>query len=916
MEQDELSEFLITKENKKLLPEQEVKSHEPEESIKREPLTTKNAVNFLLAGTLRQKVCRYCLNVATPLYELDRVYQIGTETILYKVTVRDMIASFHPFKVIDEPNFPNRICDKCLNRTFSAYLFTQQCDQSERALRNCFDDIYEKLDKLDPLERPKKRGRQKINPNYNVIYSEHEKVFNYADPLINIINIGTSVDNTSNGYNELQCPRCWQILPNLDSLLNHEKLHPKFMWYNCHICGKSFAKRYQLKRHVRSSHELGKKLSLPDSGFKCTDCGVGSVSYDQHLRHIEKHKFQTVMEHLVHRNMDKLCALCLNKDGHLVELDKTISLHGGHPELTGHKSIYNIVGSTLPEMNILNNYTGSKICEKCLNNAITAYIFLSQTYSIRNRLSICIDSMLSSLKQIVNPEAKLFIEIAQNTIMAPKSPDYIDEDLFIDDDDEEFDEEKLKVEVLEDEFRIKSASDDSDDEERTNIKKISNDVLKDENNCKGTIVKPKESECVDKDLLKDNNQKLDEQSLEEVLEDKFRKKSEPDGDESRIDIKQVCNNLLKGENNDVNNKNISNPELIHMDHVKMDSTSEEYDFKTHVKSPVCDKDNINIDDNSEDIIDNPAKRATKTYVKKRFINGYQSTFASNETEQTMNDVCSEFLTFKKKKKPVRKFYSCKFTCPLCCKHFLSEHFLTRHILKHVNKKVKCTICLKDFQSKFYLYEHTKIVHLLDVKNSWACKVCGRTFISKNKFIKHKRTHRNKECQLCDKLFSTQRQYDSHMQRHTAKLREIKENNIQTCSFCEKECSNDNSLSVHVNKVHLQIKPYSCDMCNRQFYTETNLNCHQKVHSLFSIETCQVCNRVLKSRKSLVIHVRKHIGAKPHSCQICRQSFYSQNKLTAHMRVLHGGKYCCKQCKTVFINKSDLRDHVSKTHNMI
>ncbi|XP_059054578.1 uncharacterized protein LOC131848668 isoform X1 [Achroia grisella] len=349
MEQDELSEFLITKENKKLLPEQEVKSHEPEESIKREPLTTKNAVNFLLAGTLRQKVCRYCLNVATPLYELDRVYQIGTETILYKVTVRDMIASFHPFKVIDEPNFPNRICDKCLNRTFSAYLFTQQCDQSERALRNCFDDIYEKLDKLDPLERPKKRGRQKINPNYNVIYSEHEKVFNYADPLINIINIGTSVDNTSNGYNELQCPRCWQILPNLDSLLNHEKLHPKFMWYNCHICGKSFAKRYQLKRHVRSSHELGKKLSLPDSGFKCTDCGVGSVSYDQHLRHIEKHKFQTVMEHLVHRNMDKLCALCLNKDGHLVELDKTISLHGGHPELTGHKSIYNIVGSTLPE---------------------------------------------------------------------------------------------------------------------------------------------------------------------------------------------------------------------------------------------------------------------------------------------------------------------------------------------------------------------------------------------------------------------------------------------------------------------------------------------------------------------------------------------------------------------------------------
>ncbi|XP_031764598.2 uncharacterized protein LOC113523229 isoform X1 [Galleria mellonella] len=349
MNQDELSEFLITKEIKKLHSEQELENKEPEETLKREPLTAKNAVKFLLDGTLRKKICRYCLNIASSLYELDQVFQIGSRDIIYKVTVRDMIASFHPFKVADDPNFPSRICDKCLNRTFSSYLFTQQCEQSERALRNCFDDIYDKLNKLDPIERTKKRGRQKLNPNYNILYTEHEKVIDYADPIINIVNIGSSVNNTSNEYIELQCPRCWQVLPNIESLLNHEKLHPKSMWYNCHICGKSFVKQNHLKKHVRNIHASGKELVLPNSGFKCTNCGISSDSYHQHLQHIEKHKFQTVMKHLVERNMDKLCAICLNKGTRLIELDKTVSLHGGHPELTGDRTIYSILGSTLPE---------------------------------------------------------------------------------------------------------------------------------------------------------------------------------------------------------------------------------------------------------------------------------------------------------------------------------------------------------------------------------------------------------------------------------------------------------------------------------------------------------------------------------------------------------------------------------------
>lgn len=63
------------------------------------PLTTKIAVKFLLEGRLKSKVCRYCLNITAGLSELDQIMKIGGTGSLYKVTIRDIVASFHPFKV-------------------------------------------------------------------------------------------------------------------------------------------------------------------------------------------------------------------------------------------------------------------------------------------------------------------------------------------------------------------------------------------------------------------------------------------------------------------------------------------------------------------------------------------------------------------------------------------------------------------------------------------------------------------------------------------------------------------------------------------------------------------------------------------------------------------------------------------------
>ncbi|XP_045507928.1 uncharacterized protein LOC123703813 isoform X2 [Colias croceus] len=312
-----------------------------------EPLTTKDAIRFLLNGTLRFRVCRYCLNKTSELNELDEVLVLAGKSGLYEVTIKDIIASFHPFKVAHDSNFPNKICKKCLDKALACYLFTQQCEQSERALRNYFEDMDEKFSKLDPLEPVKRRGKPKLKPNYNVLHAEHLNIIDYAEPIINIVNLNT-IPLEITEENELECSKCWQLLPNKFALANHEKSHPKTMWYHCKLCGKSFVKYSQLKKHKRI-HAWSNEIAKPEIGFTCQQCGVNNKSLDEHLRHIEKHKFKNSLDNLIKRNTSNMCSICFNIDEETTEFSKTMSFHGGLPGLTGEKSIYSMVSSVFPD---------------------------------------------------------------------------------------------------------------------------------------------------------------------------------------------------------------------------------------------------------------------------------------------------------------------------------------------------------------------------------------------------------------------------------------------------------------------------------------------------------------------------------------------------------------------------------------
>ena len=51
-----------------------------------------------------------------------------------------------------------------------------------------------------------------------------------------------------------------------------------------------------------------------------------------------------------------------------------------------------------------------------------------------------------------------------------------------------------------------------------------------------------------------------------------------------------------------------------------------------------------------------------------------------------------------------------------------------------------------------------------------------------------------------------------------------------------------------------------------------------------------------------------------SCEQCEQQFHTQSQLSKHMKVVHNEPtYCCKTCEETFHTKPALNDHIKVHH---
>lgn len=148
--------------------------------------------------------------------------------------------------------------------------------------------------------------------------------------------------------------------------------------------------------------------------------------------------------------------------------------------------------------------------------------------------------------------------------------------------------------------------------------------------------------------------------------------------------------------------------------------------------------------------------------------------------------------------------------------------------------------------------------------------------------------------------------------------------IIQCKECPKLFRFKEKYEIH-EKLHLGLRPFSCNQCDKSYKKLDHLNRHKKIHSADQVATSctfEGCDKTFCRIESLQSHVRiKHSGdpEKREMCDVCGKSFVNVSYLKTH-KLQHLGSdhypFECGECKKKFLYKKTKEEHVLRVHSSI
>ncbi|XP_046408391.1 zinc finger protein 883-like isoform X2 [Ischnura elegans] len=197
-----------------------------------------------------------------------------------------------------------------------------------------------------------------------------------------------------------------------------------------------------------------------------------------------------------------------------------------------------------------------------------------------------------------------------------------------------------------------------------------------------------------------------------------------------------------------------------------------------------------------------------------------------------------------------------FQCDMCRHGFSRLELLKKHIQSHSEEGgYACPICKKSFRTRWSLKNHRKSHQKV---SQYECPICGRKFSRPQHLEAHRATHgtgTEYQCGICRKTFPQSSYLETHL-RTTHSGQEVTQ-----CHICGKRFSNKNVLKVHL-RVHMDIKPFRCERCERRFAHKPELARHQLL-------PCEADPSPVAA-----------LG--PYRCRLCGEAFHDAGSLTQHM----------------------------------
>ncbi|XP_068604197.1 zinc finger and BTB domain-containing protein 47 [Brachionichthys hirsutus] len=246
-----------------------------------------------------------------------------------------------------------------------------------------------------------------------------------------------------------------------------------------------------------------------------------------------------------------------------------------------------------------------------------------------------------------------------------------------------------------------------------------------------------------------------------------------------------------------------------------------------------------------------------------------------------------------------------FPCKKCPRIFNNRWYLEKHMNVTHNRMQICSNCGKRFLLESELLLHQQT----DCEKSIQCVTCSKAFkklwsLHEHNKIVHGYAEKRFSCEICEKKFYTMAHVRKHMVAHTKDM-------PFTCETCGKSFKRSMSLKVH-SLQHSGEKPFKCENCSERFQYKYQLRSHMSIHIGHKQFMCQWCGKDFNMKQYFDEHMKTHTGEKPYICEICGKSFTSRPNMKRHRRTHTGEKpYPCEVCGQRFRFSNMLKAHREK-----